>query len=647
MTNNAQVRFPHMKMPLSKALALLILLVCGSLIIFTAVLGWQSRSEWLKNARTATENLTYSLVQHVETTLTQSDTVLIDIVERLEKDGTGERELARLKQVIDNKVAQQPQLHGLFFYDSTGRWIVHSQSNTPMGANNSDRAYFQYHRDHPDRNVHVSTPIRSRSTNEWIVPLSRRLNGPNGQFAGVVLATIKLSHFADYHSQFNVGSNGLIAMNLLSGELMTRRPEASHRLGTSFADSVLFQEHISRNVHGTVTLVSPVDHIERQYAFRRLDRFPVVVITATPVSDILSGWRLRMVWQCGFVLLLVSLIMAGGYALTRQLNLQAISKKKLNESFAKIKNLELALDEHAILIITDTDYRVTYVNEHFCKVSKYSHDDLLVENAGIANIVCQADELFTDMRSTIANGKVWKGETKNQCKDGAHYWTSLTIVPFVDEEGKPTEYVAIGTNITAQKQAEEQLLATKSILEKNNARLSLLNSQDGLTGLANRREFDRALQEEIDRAARSGTCLALLMIDVDYFKKFNDRYGHPAGDACLKQVAHTLALNAKRPTDLVARYGGEEFAVLLPNTDLQGATVVAEKMRSSLRQLKMPHAGNTCGIVTVSIGLHALLPGLANQTAMDLLKPADEALYAAKVAGRDKALSFIESLMTA
>ena len=624
---------------LARALTGLILVVCISLVALTSILGWKSRTEWLENAKTATENLTYSVAQHAEATFDQSDTVVLDVLEHVEREGMSADKLPYLKAVLVNKVTQQPQLHGIFVYDENGRWIVHSQPSTPANANNSDRAYFQYHRTHANRDVHVGVPVRSKSNNEWIVPVSRRLNGPGGRFAGVVLATVKLSHFEKFHRQFNLGEKGLIAMNLLSGELMARRPLASDRIGTSLANTTLFEDYLSHYLHGSVTLPSPLDGIERQYAYRRLGKYPVVIIGAAPVSDILAGWGRRMILQSSYVLALICVVAAGGYALVRQISLQTIARKRLKESFSKIRNLELALDEHAILAITDTSHQIIHANDRFCAVSRYAREELIGQDADFVSVAFHTEAFLADIRSTIAKGNVWKGETKNRAKDGSVYWCSSTIVPFLDEQGQPYQYVSIRTDISAQKQAEEQLIYAKNILEKNNAHLTLLSSQDGLTGLANRREFDNALREEILRATRGGTSLALLMIDVDYFKKYNDRYGHPAGDECLRQIAQVLTCHVKRPGDLVARYGGEEFAVLLPNTSLEGAKAVAEHIRSTVLRLAIPHADNPFGAVTVSTGFHALVPRSEKPCAKTLVKTADEALYAAKAAGRNTALS--------
>ena len=157
---------------------------------------------------------------------------------------------------------------------------------------------------------------------------------------------------------------------------------------------------------------------------------------------------------------------------------------------------------------------------------------------------------------------------------------------------------------------------------------------DALTGVANRRTFDERLGSEWRRAMRDGTALSLVLLDIDWFKNFNDTYGHVAGDACLQQIADAARGCMARPTDLFARYGGEEFAALLGATDASGATAVAERMRSAIRQLEIPHVGSPIGRVTASFGVATCT--IAMGTSSVLVRTADRALYAAKTAGRDR-----------
>jgi diguanylate cyclase (GGDEF)-like protein len=171
-------------------------------------------------------------------------------------------------------------------------------------------------------------------------------------------------------------------------------------------------------------------------------------------------------------------------------------------------------------------------------------------------------------------------------------------------------------------------------LEEANDRLAALSYTDGLTGIANRRRFDRALTQEWNRAQRTGTQLALVMLDVDLFKHFNDHYGHLAGDGCLQALAGILVQAARRAGDLVARYGGEEFVVLLPDTSEQDAMETARRIQQAIWSLAMPHVETSLGIVTVSLGVTSLLPS-KQQIPESLVRQADSALYCAKQSGRN------------
>jgi diguanylate cyclase (GGDEF)-like protein len=217
-------------------------------------------------------------------------------------------------------------------------------------------------------------------------------------------------------------------------------------------------------------------------------------------------------------------------------------------------------------------------------------------------------------------------------------WLSLTY-HFVAATGTLTTVLAfLGARVIRQivvrEQLEEELRVAQASLEARNAALRALALNDGLTGLANRRHFEEILAREFSRAARSGAPLALIMLDVDYFKKYNDLYGHPAGDVCLCQVAQAINEARGRAADLAARYGGEEFAVLLPETDLAGALAVAEKIRLGVEAAQLVHAGNPRQVVTISAGVYAQYPRDGG-TSLGLVETADRALYAAKNAGRN------------
>jgi diguanylate cyclase (GGDEF)-like protein len=183
---------------------------------------------------------------------------------------------------------------------------------------------------------------------------------------------------------------------------------------------------------------------------------------------------------------------------------------------------------------------------------------------------------------------------------------------------------------------EMVIKAYTSKLKKVNKRLKAMSFKDGLTGVANRRRFDEALQREWDRAMRSSDPISLIMMDIDFFKVYNDTYGHPKGDECLKQVARVLQDSVKRSSDLLARYGGEEFAAIVPNTPGDGVLAITREIRDRLAMANIPHKGSSIGPrVTLSMGLVTLVPS-RGQRPEELIECADKALYRAKSQGRDR-----------
>ena len=177
---------------------------------------------------------------------------------------------------------------------------------------------------------------------------------------------------------------------------------------------------------------------------------------------------------------------------------------------------------------------------------------------------------------------------------------------------------------------------TQLIVKRQSDALRALTLTDGLTGVANRRAFDERLDNEWRRCSRAGAPMALIMVDIDCFKHFNDEYGHLAGDDCLQRVAAAMLRAAARPQDLVARYGGEEFAILLPQLDLAGAEGVARRLLDEVEALAMPHARSSVGpLMTVSMGVASVTPGV-NVAPVGLVAAADTLLYEAKAAGRNR-----------
>jgi diguanylate cyclase (GGDEF)-like protein/PAS domain S-box-containing protein len=213
-------------------------------------------------------------------------------------------------------------------------------------------------------------------------------------------------------------------------------------------------------------------------------------------------------------------------------------------------------------------------------------------------------------------------------KDGGYVWIR-DVVHVVRKNGEVEALVGFMFDISERKKTEEQLIALQKELE-------VLSFKDGLTGIANRRRFDAIIDLEWSNARRNHQPLSLIMLDIDYFKQYNDQYGHLKGDDTLKRVAQTLSTAATRARDFVGRYGGEEFVLVLPETDGPAALKIAERCRSMLAQLQISHEGSQVSPhLSASIGVGTVLPAVDSVLA-DFIDSVDKTLYAAKQNGRNR-----------
>ena len=398
-------------------------------------------------------------------------------------------------------------LNGIFVYDEHGAWIVTSQESVLKNVNNADRAYFQFHKASSDRGSHISAPVISRSTQKWIIPVSRRFNHPDGTFAGVVLTTIEMDYFLKFYDSFDIGDTGSILLASGEGTIFVRRPFDPKTVGKNVAGGGVFRQLNTRGP-GTTMLTSKVDGVERLYSYRAVERYPLVVATALSRNDILRDWRQAAFRSVMVTVLLLVVLGAIGWRLVRQIGLR--------------------------------------------------------------------------------------------------------------------------------ERIEVELWETKTELENTNRSLQILSLEDSLTGLGNRRQFDLSLTQAYRRGMRNHSSMALIMIDVDHFKRFNDLYGHPVGDECLRKIGLALKNTLGRPSDVAMRYGGEELAAVLSETNAAGARIVAERIRATIEALAIPHAGSPVGCVTISLGVAACVPQEQDGGTVALIEAADRALYAAKKCGRNR-----------
>jgi diguanylate cyclase (GGDEF)-like protein/PAS domain S-box-containing protein len=297
------------------------------------------------------------------------------------------------------------------------------------------------------------------------------------------------------------------------------------------------------------------------------------------------------------------------------------------------------------MAITSLEKGWVDVNEKLCEILGYSREEL-VELSWAE--VTHPDDLEADLTEfqRVITGEI-EGYTMDKRfirKDGIVIYASISVNCIRRDDGAIDHFVAFVQDITDRKTAEiklnkmntelESLVKNRTReLEKANKQLKINCETDYLTKLSNRRFYERRLRENISTAQRNDTYLALLMIDIDNFKTYNDIYGHDNGDIILCRVAESIVGSLQRATDLVSRFGGEEFVVLLPDTDAESAFAIAERIRKHIELLGIKYPDCDAGIVTVSIGIETLKADKLNKT--DLFKHADIALYSAKDNGRN------------
>ncbi len=278
--------------------------------------------------------------------------------------------------------------------------------------------------------------------------------------------------------------------------------------------------------------------------------------------------------------------------------------------------------------IIDRRHRVKRINHALLKLLDTSADEVIGRRCHevMPNALCSGPQCpLVQFREGASR---MESDTELCRPDGVSVPFILTASPFYGLDGELNGVVGSFKDITERKEAE-------AALQEANRELARMATIDGLTQIANRRRFDECLEKEWRRLQRERKPLALILGDIDFFKNYNDYYGHQVGDDCLWTVAQAIAENVRRPADLPARYGGEEFAVILPNTPLEGAVHVAETIRRAVSELQINHSRSAVAAhVTMSIGVSAALPS-QDGSIERLLQAADSALYQAKSEGRN------------
>lgn len=455
--------------------------LCGSVL-------WQARRATEARAVEVATSVVNSLSTDIERNIELLNLSLEAVVDGVHLPELASLEPTMRRRVLFDNSLMARGLTSILVTDETGRVMMDSRRTNPPRLNISDRDFFQIHRDHPLLGSFISRPFVSRTNNQQMIAVSRRITREDGSFGGIVVGALLQDYFKELFKSIALGPQGTVTLARIDGTVLTRWPHKGNFNGSDLSHAALFN-HFPRAPSGHYQSTAISDGIQRLFVYSQVGALPLVIVIGQSVEDVFAPW-----WK------------------------QALA------------------------------------------------------TGALVGVLC-----------------------------------AMTIA------------------LTALLRRE---LIRRTLAEK---KLTVLAATDGLTGLANRRHFNRTLASEWRRAMRKPAPAALLMIDLDNFKQYNDRYGHPAGDALLRDVAAAIAKQAKRPSDLGARLGGDEFALLLPDTTLSDAADLAGRLRADwLFEGERRDSG-----VGLSIGIACLVPG-PGAIPRHLIVAADRALYRAKRLGRNR-----------
>lgn len=599
------------------------------------------------------------------------------------------RVLARVPDVQRNGAAEcdgllstvlsiHPRINVLAVMNAEGT-VTCSTNPAGKGLSLADRPYFQEALASPSKTAVVMSALTvSRATGKpamfFAVPLERLPSGDAPP--GVVLAGVDFGWFERLSDGASGLSDQLIqVLDSRDGAILAEAPATAGRMGQRFPRSPVVGAF--RASPGGGSLRAPDgDGVGRVFGFAPLpghaagllvaiglreadiraaaDRrfwLSIGIAFAATAATLLTAWLIAkrtVLRPINALVKAAALVGSGDLSARAAIGLGAAAELlSLGTAFARMagrlqardgriatmqKELAVSEGHHRLLAENANDmivryspeFRRLYVSPACRDLLGYTPEELIGKDPREVMHPTDRDALEQSLFGRLLAGNATaRASYRAMRRDGSYVWVETSCRRLEDGSG----FVAVMRDVSERKALEARL-------EEANRQLRVLAREDGLTRLANRRRFDEALGAEYRRALRIGSPLAVVMLDVDCFKAFNDTYGHPSGDACLQALAGVLNGRCRRPADLPARYGGEEFVLLLPNTDAAGALAVAECIRTAVRALAIPHAGLEHGFATVSVGVAALAPGCPQGPAA-LVEAADAALYEAKRAGRN------------
>jgi len=608
--------------------AILLLGVSASAVVWTI---WQLRTDAISAAVSETGNIASVLAGQLSRSLMSIDTALLEIKRSVQAQGI--ESPSALQDVIDRRefpeslakyLARLPQVFSIAIADREGQIVVSTAGSTATRFNVAGRDFFWKARDRRDGQLTASIPAINRINDKQTIVFSRRLEDSKGNFVGIVLAGVNTEYFEDIYGAIQSVHSLLFTLLDPDGIILFRHPDGANATGKELSNKAIWHDALSKG-EGGFRVFGQADSNIRYVSIRKVPEYPLIVDISVTEATSLAIWRQRAtaIGLGSTIFLLFSIYLLR--AITRQVRLLSNSEASLAQ---KSQQLDAALNNMSQgVAMFDGRQRLIISNTQLAKIYRLTPEQtkpgtpfraILDARAAVGSVPGDVRNFVADSLDQVS--RVGLSHSYYELRDGRTVSVSLQGM---DGGG----WVSIHQDITAQKRIE--------------AELEHLACHDALTGLANRSLFTEKADAALARMRRQGEVFSVLMLDLDRFKSVNDSFGHPAGDALLREIARRL-LNTVREVDCVARFGGDEFAVLQAPCKDQKAGVIALSDRI-LAAVTEPYDFNGRKLILeTSIGI-----ALAPQDGDDvdaLIKHADLALYRAKTEGRNRYCFFAASM---
>ena len=321
---------------------------------------WQSFERREQEAERLARNLTQVVVRQADEAITAADLALAYVVRRVEGDLDRDDIFGDLGEALAARTGSLPQVAELFVFDEAGGWVANSLRVLPKDANNASRDYFLYHRDHAGPESWIGPPIKSRINGEWVMTVSRRISRPDGAFAGVAVATIPLSYLRDFYAGLDTGRDGTIALLRDNGTLLMRHPFLASAVDADMSGSPLYRAYQASPAHGVLRSQSPVDGVDRIYAYRHSDRYPLLVLTGLSRQALLAPWLRETLLHAGVMAALALLAVAGGMGYVSRQRHGMLLAERLGSSERRLGDLAENLPLLALRL--DAAHKLRYCN---------------------------------------------------------------------------------------------------------------------------------------------------------------------------------------------------------------------------------------------------------------------------------------------